>query len=273
MKKISTKDLLDSYDNFLLDAFGVLVNAEGAIDFAADFIEHLNRLQKNYLVISNGSKYPVIQSAESYRQKGINIDDDKVITSGSLLEDWYKENKGFEKTKVVGPECSLQLIKDCGGEIVHDNSFKTVVVCNQDGFVFPDFIDQVISEIAQKSSLEEIKLVLPNPDLIYPSKSGFGVTSGSISQMIENALSIITSSTSLKFEKLGKPYAPIFTKALSRLKGKTCMIGDQFETDILGANNAGIDSVLVETGICKAAQLASVEALKAPKYYLSNLQL
>jgi ribonucleotide monophosphatase NagD (HAD superfamily) len=50
----------------------------------------------------------------------------------------------------------------------------------------------------------------------------------------------------------GKPYPEIYDLALAQFSGfnknRILMIGDTFETDILGANNAGIHSALVLSG-------------------------
>ena len=252
MKESTAEELLEIYDNFLLDAFGVIVNADGAIPHAKEFIAELKKRNKTFYILSNGSKFLASKSATSYQNRGIDIPKNQVITSGSLLQDWFNSNPDHTKVRVLGPESSIELVKWAGGEPTEDESYTALIICNQDGFKFPEDIDKAISVIASKvKSGSTIKLVLPNPDLIYPSASGYGITSGSIAGIIENALKIILGDEAPKFEMLGKPYTPIFDKALSKLSGKTCMIGDQYETDVLGANEAGISSVLVETGICK----------------------
>ena len=51
----------------------------------------------------------------------------------------------------------------------------------------------------------------------------------------------------------GKPYREHFEASIRQLgitdKSRVAMVGDALETDILGARNAGIDSVLVASGI------------------------
>jgi hypothetical protein len=50
------------------------------------------------------------------------------------------------------------------------------------------------------------------------------------------------------------------------------MIGDRLDTDILGANRAGIASALVLTGIDKAKQLLAADVSAAPTYILRDLR-
>jgi ribonucleotide monophosphatase NagD (HAD superfamily) len=51
---------------------------------------------------------------------------------------------------------------------------------------------------------------------------------------------------------IGKPFLPIYEYALSLLgdipRNRICMIGDSLETDMQGAQNAGIGKVLVCSG-------------------------
>jgi ribonucleotide monophosphatase NagD (HAD superfamily) len=55
----------------------------------------------------------------------------------------------------------------------------------------------------------------------------------------------------------------MFEAAARRFDGvdrrRLVMIGDQLGTDVLGARRAGIDSVLVETGVARLADLAISE--------------
>ena len=98
MKEITANEILNNYDNILFDAFGVLVNAEGAIDHAGAFLEELKQRKKTYYVVSNGSKFLATKSAESYRKRGLNITDENVITSGSL-KDWFNDNPNHKSIK------------------------------------------------------------------------------------------------------------------------------------------------------------------------------
>ncbi len=75
--------------------------------------------------------------------------------------------------------------------------------------------------------------------------------------------------------KLGKPYSPIFAAAVQRAGTENViMIGDQLETDILGANNESIDSAVVTTGINRRSspeQFEDVADELSPRYILASL--
>jgi hypothetical protein len=49
------------------------------------------------------------------------------------------------------------------------------------------------------------------------------------------------------------------------------MVGDRLDTDIDGASNAGVDSLLVMTGVTDLAQLVAVPAGRRPTYLSPDL--
>lgn len=275
MKRINSQFLLEQFDTFLLDAFGVLINKDGPVGGAREFLGRIKAAGKNFLIVSNGSKYTPEKSAQSYRDRGLPISDSEVITSGGLLHDWYGQHSEFRHSFVLGPPESFELVKQSGGIPTEpEKGASTLLICNQDGFLFPDDVDKAVSFVTGKiKEKQPVKLLLPNPDIVFPANEGFGVTSGAVAVMIEKALEITLGDEAATFERLGKPFSPIFEKA-KQIAGedkKLCMIGDQIETDIAGANAANIPSVLVETGICNEAHARKAPPHKKPSFILSNL--
>ena len=119
-----------------------------------------------------------------------------------------------------------------------------------------------------------LRLILCNPDAIYPKGDGqIGFTSGSLAALLETALSICLPQAPLhlrQFVGLGKPHAPIFDAAKRRFPGqRLVMVGDQLPTDILGAARAGIDSVLLGTGLTHWD--GRTPLTPAPTYYCPSL--
>ena len=115
------------------------------------------------------------------------------------------------------------------------------------------------------------RLVLPNPDLVYPSDDGFGMASGSVALIIEAALrQRYPERGGLEFERLGKPNGAIFEEAFRRTGTMDMvMLGDGLETDIRGANSFGIDSALVAGGVTPADGLSV--AVDVPTYWVRGL--
>jgi hypothetical protein len=75
----------------------------------------------------------------------------------------------------------------------------------------------------------------------------------------------------------GKPELPIFDEAARRFgtaaaPATALFIGDRLDTDILGGNRAGMETVLVLTGIDQAKQLLAAPAGSRPNYILGDLR-
>ena len=63
----------------------------------------------------------------------------------------------------------------------------------------------------------------------------------------------------------GKPARPLFDETVRRVGGeRPLMVGDRLDTDIAGANDAGVDSLLVLTGVTTLEDLAAARAARAP---------
>ena len=119
-----------------------------------------------------------------------------------------------------------------------------------------------------------MRFILPNPDIVYPSDTGaFSFTAGGLAALFEAVIALRDPEGRYRFEPLGKPHAPMFETALERLghpdRRRVVMIGDQLVTDVLGASHAGIDSVLIETGVSHRADLA--RAAVRPTWLLRDL--
>jgi HAD superfamily hydrolase (TIGR01450 family) len=276
VEEIAIPDIIGRYGVLLLDAFGVLVNSAGALNGAADLIGRLNASKTPYFILTNDASRLPATAAAKYQRYGLGIDPEQIITSGILLKDFFAaRHLAGANCVVLGSGDSLRYVEAAGGRIVSpDDSFEVLVVCDEEGFPFLETIDKVLSALFQKiDRRENVQLILPNPDLIYPKADhSFGITSGSIALMLEAALQLrYPHRRDLHFERLGKPYPGIFAEAMRRSGRKDMvMIGDQLETDIRGANAFGIDSIWVTGGVAMAEGTALATELR-PTYYLRSI--
>jgi HAD superfamily hydrolase (TIGR01450 family) len=277
-KAITTDELLARYELFLLDAYGVLVSGSGALPGAAALLESIGRARKEYLVVSNDASRSVATCSARYRSLGLDIAPARVLTSGLLLTRYYAEaGLAGARTIVLGTGDSSQYVRDAGGVVApaDDDGAQVVVVCDDDGFPFLETVNDVVTVLLRRLARgEKTTLVLPNPDLIFPrGAESFGVTAGGIAVMIEAILKLRDATAQHRFVPLGKPHLPLFEEAARRFakidRRKMVMLGDQLSTDILGANRFGIDSVLLETGVNRLADLAAGHA--QPTFILQSL--
>jgi 4-nitrophenyl phosphatase len=108
-------------------------------------------------------------------------------------------------------------------------------------------------------------LVGTNPDTTFPTERGLTHGNGAV-------LAALQAATGVQPVIIGKPEPIMYQQAMERLgtdPAHTVAIGDRLGTDILGAVQAGIASVLVLTGVSTRAELANLTY--APTWVMAGL--
>ena len=112
----------------------------------------------------------------------------------------------------------------------------------------------------------QLPWVATNTDWTLPTERGLAPGNGTLVSAVHTAVGRLP-------VLAGKPEAAIFHEAVSRFGGvKPLFIGDRLDTDILGANRAGIESVLVLTGVDQAKQLLAAAGDSRPTFLLDDLR-
>lgn len=92
----------------------------------------------------------------------------------------------------------------------------------------------------------ELPMICANPDLVAIRAGKLGISAGTIAERYRQL-----GASQIQF--FGKPFASIYQLALQLLDNPNLetalMVGDSYATDILGANNVGLDSCLIAAGI------------------------
>ena len=271
----SLDEMIAGFEVILFDSDGVLTRWPSAVPGAPEAIARLNSLGKPYFVLTNdASALPETRSAR-YAELGLSIDPSKIITSGFLLKDYFSNlNLAGSRCVVLGTEDSASYVREAGGEVVSfEKDFDVLVIGDQEGFPFLEATGKVLSNLFLKIDRGETPfLVVPNPDLIYPEGDGYAFASGAMAQMFESAIALrYRDRLDLKFTRLGKPHPAMFEEVIRRCgTRRMVMIGDTPDTDIRGANQAGITSVLVETGVA-TADPSKLPEPDRPKYRIKSL--
>jgi HAD superfamily hydrolase (TIGR01459 family) len=112
-----------------------------------------------------------------------------------------------------------------------------------------------------------LPMICVNPDISVIVGSEERLCAGSIARWYENLGGQVVYH--------GKPFPAVYEKALIKLgvtnKKDVLAIGDALHTDIRGAHNFGLDSLLVQTGIDRHMSLTDLEhSHLKPTYVLSG---
>jgi HAD superfamily hydrolase (TIGR01450 family) len=275
-------ELIEQYDALFFDSFGVLIDGVDALPGAVELVDRMNADDVNYFVVTNDASVSLESRVKTFASKGFNIPADQIINSGSQIAGYFDEHQlQGSPTLVLGTEDAKDYSIAGGAVLVElgDDVEPDVVVVGHSGpHDWESTLESLLALFSRRFQQNNpVRLVLPNPDFIYPNGPGnFGFGAAAFVDLLEQALVRLHGShESLKASKLGKPYSPIFTAAVVRAgTNHAVMIGDQLETDIAGANSVGIDSAVVTTGINRRVtpdEFEPVDDELTPRYILASL--
>lgn len=105
-----------------------------------------------------------------------------------------------------------------------------------------------------------------NTDLTIPSARGIAPGNGA-------AVEVVRIATGAEPQVAGKPLPPMHRETVLRTGAeRPLVVGDRLDTDIEGAFNGGVDSLLVLTGVTDAAQLVAAPPEHRPTYVDADLR-
>lgn len=277
MKKTSVANIIERYDAILIDAYGVLVDASGALPGAREFLQSLHAHNKTFYLLTNDASRLPESIAERFASLDLPLTTEHIITSGSLLEAYFKQHKlQHRPTIVLGNRHAVAYAERAGAQIVapHAQADANIIVVADDTPLRDlTLLETMLSYIMRRLDANApMELILCNPDLLYPQSGGnYGLTSGSVALVLEAALATRhAGNPHARFVGLGKPHAPIFQAAFERTRTKNMvLLGDQIGTDVQGAHNFGIDSVLLGTGVTRVYDSSIFEP--SPTWFLPKV--
>ena len=253
---------LAGVDLVLADLDGVVYKGALAIPHA---VESLNAVAADMRVgyITNNAARTPASVAEHLTGLGLTVQADDVVTSPQaavrLLADVVAPGS---TVLVVGGEGLLTEVARAGF-VVTDSAEDSPAAVIQGFHPSVGWTQLAEASFALHSG---IPWIATNTDWTIPVARGIAPGNGTLVSAVHSAVGRLP-------VVAGKPEVPIFTEALARFGGSTALfLGDRLDTDILGANRAGIASVLVLTGIDRAKQVLAADSSSRPSFVLDDLR-
>jgi len=268
----SFTEIINLYDVFLFDQWGVLHNGYDKFIKAEKCLQLLKELNKKVILISNSSN-PTQHSINNLKKIGYSQSlYNYCITSGeialkALQSDIYKiyGNKCYplklskEKINIFNLKCTHNINK-ANFAMIADLSNNLNIL---------DFVEDL--DLMMKNNLP---LFCSNPDYMVYDKKKLSMAGGTIAQLYEDMGG--------KVYRYGKPFKPIYENIIKNqniTKNKRVLvIGDSLWHDIAGGNEMGFDSLWIKNGVHKPQLLKKKEidpliSKYKPKYAISDLKL
>lgn len=253
---------LSSARAFLLDGDGVLYRGLTPLPGAQEFIATLNANATPYLLLTNNATLTPQQLAAKMAPMQIAIDAHHVFTSAMATAQWLqKRYRAGAAVLVVGEDGLRLALREAGFMLVDDHRQADLVVAGLDRQATYARLAEATLAIGRGCPF-----VATNPDLSIPTERGIEPGAGAV-------IAFLQAATGVTPPMIGKPEAAFFHQAMARLdvqQHETVMVGDRYETDILGGHNAGIRTAAVLTGITSAAEFAVADP--APTWVFQDLR-
>ena len=279
---IDIEAIFDHYDAVFFDAYGVLVDGIDALPNAEQLVNIMNASAMNYFIVTNDASKSIESLSNKFQSQGMRIPVERIVNSGSLISGYYRdEDLVGRPTLVLGTKDSRTYVSGSCAKILSldSNSEPDVILFTHSSpYDWESTLKHLLNLVSKRFKQKKpVRMVLPNTDFIYQDgKADFGMGAAAFVETLEEALMRLHGKHEvLRAAKLGKPHPPIFTEAILRAgSNNAIMIGDQLETDILGANNLGLDSAVVTTGINKRSNPKEFKDMPddlTPRYILTSL--
>jgi HAD superfamily hydrolase (TIGR01459 family) len=289
MKPISSlKEISQNYNYFIFDIWGVLHDGNSPYPNVVETLKFLRSEGKKICLLSNAPRR-ADKVVAVLNKLGITSDlYDFILTSGeaTFLDLKKNQDEGFKDFGknyfYVGPDKDLDLLDGLDYKRVANASDAHVIInTGFDGEY--STIDEKLPQIIEAKK-HDLPMICVNPDLIVVNQAG-------VEMICAGALAKEYEKMSGKVFYYGKPFLAVYKMVLERFdnpsKSEIIAIGDGMETDIIGAKNFGIDSILVTGGILakglkiKFWQDADIDNLTKicdsyhtfPQFVISNLKL
>jgi glycerol 3-phosphatase-2 len=266
-RRAATRAPLDGVDVVLADLDGVVYAGAGALPYA---VESLNRARDGRVLayITNNASRTDASVAGHLSELGLATAPRDVVTSPQAAMRLLAEKiEPGATVLVVGGDGLVVEVEKAGFVVTRSADDDPAAVVQ--GFA-PEvgWLQLAEAAFALKTPEEEggIPWVATNTDWTIPQSRGVAPGNGTLVSAVHTAVGRLATVA-------GKPEAPIFHEAVARFGARhPLFLGDRLDTDILGANRAGIESALVLTGIDRPKHVLAAPEGSRPTYILGDLR-
>jgi NagD protein len=225
-------------ESWLMDMDGVLVREENIVPGADRFLARLSELGRPFLVLTNNSIYTRRDLAARLHLSGLEVPEEAIWTSALATARFLEDQRPDGTAYVIG-EAGLTTALYQSGYTLTERDPDYVVLGETRTYSF-ERITQAIRLIERGA-----RFIATNPDATGPSPDGPLPATGSVAALISRA-------TGVAPYFVGKPNPLMMRSALNALQAHSetaAMVGDRMDTDIVAGLEAGMEAILVLTGI------------------------
>ncbi|MFD7551817.1 HAD hydrolase-like protein [Streptomyces sp. NPDC059578] len=260
----SGRPLSEAYDTALLDLDGVVYAGGSAIAHAVDALDVARTGGMRLAYVTNNALRTPDAVAVHLTELGIPTTAADVITSAQAVARLIADEvPAGARVLVIGGEGLRVALRERGLTPVDSADDDPVAVAQ--GYGGPDLPWSRFAE-ASYAVARGVPWYASNTDLTIPSGRGIAPGNGA-------AVEVVRIATGAEPKVAGKPLPPMHRETVLRTGARRpLVVGDRLDTDIEGAFNGDVDSLLVLTGVTDGARLLAAPPAHRPTYVDADLR-
>ncbi len=226
---------------YLMDMDGVLVHEDHLVPGADEFLAELQATGTPFVVLTNNSIRTPRDLCARLVATGLDVPEEAIWTSALATAAFLHTQRPGGSAYVVGESGLTTALHDVG-YVLTDREPDYVVLGETRTYSFTAITTAI--RLVERGA----RFIATNPDTTGPSRDGSLPATGAVAALISAA-------TGKQPYYVGKPNALMMRSALRKIGAhseSTLMIGDRMDTDVLSGLEAGLQTILVLTGISTA---------------------
>lgn len=228
-----------------------------------EFFDTLRRRDIRFVLATNNALKTPDQYISKLAGMGVRVEKDEIIGSGLAAALYLKQHApAGARVFPIGGDGVRQALLDNGFQLVGlYEKDADYVICGMDHGLSWDKLATASLNIRAGAHF-----IGTNPDTSLPTEHGLTHGNGAI-------LAALQAATGVAPFIIGKPEPIMYRLAMDRLQvppEQTVAVGDRLDTDILGAERAGIRSILVLTGASTREHLSGLDY--APTWVMQDIR-
>jgi HAD superfamily hydrolase (TIGR01450 family) len=255
--------LVEEYDLVILDLDGVVVLGDRPVPGAPQALKRLRVMGKTLRFATNNASRRPAEVAALLNAIGVEASPEEVLTSAGAAADVLAERlEPGTPVLVIGAPALAEEVVAAGLAVVSGADDGPAAVVQGYG---PDVGWRQLAEACVAVRAGAL-WVATNTDRTLPTPRGALPGNGSLVAALATALDRGPDLV------VGKPEPALFQAAARQVGARRCLVvGDRIDTDIEGAQRAGMDSLLVLTGVADERALAAVPEDRKPTFVAPDL--
>ena len=266
-------EIEEKYDSIICDIWGVIHNGQELFKSSIECLLRYKDIGYPIILVTNAPR-PSAEIKNILQKMGLNEKCyDKIITSGDLTQKILNKGDLGSSCYHIGPDRDLKVFDGVNVKRVEFDSADFIFVTGLNNDETEN--DESYLPLLMSAKKRNLKLLCANPDIWVQRGKDLIPCAGAISQKYK--------SIGGETINIGKPFAPIFDEAMKQIMvisgrdlNSTIVIGDGIDTDIKGANNYNLDSLLTLGGLFSGQSKENImESINKknvfPTYYTNEL--